>query len=188
MNGTTIIFVRHGEVYNPKRLLYARLPKFPISKNGVKQIEQACENLKKYSINYIYSSPLLRTRQSASIFADKLNLEPKISRLLIEVNQIHQGINLDHYKKEIQPHLYEEKYVSLGQESVVEIASRMLKFVKRVKKRHAGRTVLAVSHGDPIVILKSVIESSNFTWNYKKNNYLQTADFIVLNTKNNKFY
>lgn len=188
MNGTTIIFVRHGEVYNPKRLLYARLPKFPISKNGVKQIEQAFEKLKKYSIDFLYSSPLLRTRQSASIFADKLNLVLNISRLLIEVNQIHQGIDLDLYKKEIQPHLYEEKYVSLGQESVVEIANRMLKFVKRIKKRHAGKTVLALSHGDPIVILKSAIEGSNFTWKYKKNNYLQTADFLILNPQNNKFY
>ena len=186
MKNTAIIFLRHGEVHNPGKILYARSPRFKISDNGIIQVKNAIAGLKKYQINRIYSSPLLRTRQTANIISRVFGLDIKISLLLNEVDTIFQGIPLKKYKNFIQPKQYDSHYVKKGSESINEISNRMLKFVSFIKRKHPKELVLAVSHGDPIVILKSVIEGKKFTWNYKIENYLKTADFLVVDVDNLK--
>ena len=187
MDKTTLIFIRHGEVFNPKRILYGRLSRFRLSANGMEQIRQAAVKLAKYNVNLIYTSPLLRTRQTAGILSKKFNLLPKTSKLLIEVDTPFQGIALEKYKNEIQPKLYDSFNVKIGQESIEEIENRMRQFLNLIKKRHKGKIVLAVSHGDPIVILKGALSQNIFTWEYKKNNYLSTGNWIVVTIEKEKF-
>ena len=188
MANTKIIFIRHGQVYNPGRILYARLPGFRISENGIKQIKSVTGQLKKLHILAIYTSPLKRARQSAKIIAKEFDLKLIISSLLTEVNSIFQGMPLDRYKREIQPKQYDFEYVKKGHESVKAVTQRMIKFVNFVKKKHQGGVVLAVSHGDPIVILKAALEKKHFTWAYKKNNYLGTGHCIILELNKIKFH
>ena len=177
---TTLLFLRHGKVDNPKGVLYGRLPGFRLSKTGRDQVIKSAKLLKNLKVSAVYSSPLLRARQTASIIGKWLNLKPRISSQLTEVKIIYQGMPLDLFKKNIQFHLYEPQNIKKGQESIAEISSRMLKFVKFIKKRHPGKTVLAVSHGDPIAITKAVINNKKFTWEYKKRNYLSTGKFLTL--------
>lgn len=179
---TTIIFIRHGEVHNPKRVLYARSSRFRLSENGRFQITEAVNELAKMPISMIYSSPLLRARQTADFFSKKLEIKYKLSSYLLEVNTIFQGMPLDKYKKEIQPDQFDEKYVRIGHESVSDIEIRMLKFLRFIQKNHPGKTVLAVSHGDPIVILKARVSGQKFNWIYKLNNYLSTGKWLTVET------
>ena len=179
MSVTTLIIVRHGEVNNPQNVLYGRLPGFGITQTGIQQIRNTLSEIKNYLVSAIYCSPLLRARQSVAVFAGHFKHKPKISFHFNEVNLIFDGMSLKQYKSQIQPRLYMADNIEKGQESITQIKDRMLKFVFLVKKRHALKTVLAVSHGDPIVILKSALESMNFTWQYKKNNYLQTGRYFI---------
>ena len=178
MNKTTIYFLRHGEVYNPNDILYGRLPKFPLSERGRKQIEDTAKELKDKHINYLYTSPLLRTRQTAQIIGRVLKLRPKLSELITEVNLIFEGVSLTEYREKIQPVLYSEKYVRKGQESVEEILKRMLQFLHIIIRKHPGKTIFVVSHGDPIMILRAFFSHIPFTYTYKKANYLQTGRYI----------
>lgn len=180
MNQTKIYFLRHGEVENPSKILYGRLPGFGLSDNGVKRIKAVTEELKHKKIDFIYVSPMRRARQTADILSHELNLKPKISRLLIETDDIHAGIPLEIFKRDIQPHLYDDRYVNQGQESIGSQADRMLRFVKKMENLHSGKTVLAVSHGDPIMILKSKILRVPFTWEFKRSIYLQPGHYITL--------
>lgn len=178
MKKTTIYFLRHGEVHNPDDILYGRLPKFGLSDRGMKHIESVARELRDKHIDYLYTSPLLRTRQTAKVIGCVLHVEPRISRRLLEVKLIFAGISLTEYREKIQPILYDEIHIKKGQESVEDIVKRMLQFLHMITKRHSGKTILAVSHGDPIMILRAYLSGTPFTFLYKKVNYLQTGTYI----------
>lgn len=175
---TFFYFIRHGEVYNPKKILYGRLPNFSLSQNGKGKIEDAANYFKNKKIDVLYASPLLRARQTAGILGNTLGRKVRFSRLLIEVKLIFEGISLERYKKEIQPLLYTGKYIKKGQESIEEIRKRMMKFIAITAKKFPGKTILVVSHGDPITILKAESCKQEFTWEYKNANYLQAGEWI----------
>ena len=180
MKPTTFIFIRHGEVHNPKKILYGRQGRFNLSDKGKQEAEAAGRKLISRGINMIIASPMLRTRQTAKIIGNIIGVKPRYSGLLIEVRTIFEKISLAEYHGKIQVNLYSEEFVKKGQESVEEIAKRMIKFVKQKARQYPGKTVLVVSHGDPILILKAVSINREFSWNYKRSNYLKTAEFMAV--------
>jgi len=184
---TVIYFLRHGEVENPKKILYGRLPGFGLSQNGKKRIEELAGELAETHIDYIYCSPLRRARETAEIVNRKLHKKLKISRLLIEVRLIHQGMPLDTFKRDIQPTLYEDHFIKQGQESIKSQEDRMMRFVKNMQKRHSGKTILAISHGDPILVLKAKILNIPFTWEFKRLNYIQPGSYITIICENSHY-
>lgn len=180
--------MRHGEVHNPKDILYGRLPRFGLSKRGREIVKNSAEKLKIEGIDHLYSSPMLRARQTAGILENKLNREMKINSFLNEVRIIFQGMALREYREEIQPKLYNKELTAQGQETIDEIASRMEKFTDMIVRKHPGKKILAVSHGDPILILVAYIKKFPFTWDYKKMNYLQPGQFIRADIENGVYH
>lgn len=154
---TTIYFLRHGEVYNPEGIIYARLPYFGLSNLGKKQLKQTATFLSDKNVESIYSSPLTRTIQSAGIIKKILNLETiHISKEILEVKTSYQGkkfSNLDQMQSEIYL-----KPLSPDDETLDDIAKRMKHFVDELIKKHENKTVAAVTHGDPIMVLRALIE------------------------------
>jgi len=49
-----------------------------------------------------------------------------------------------------------------------------------ITKTYDKGEVIIVSHGDPIVIVQSWIQGHKFTWQYKKDNYLKTGEWITI--------
>ena len=79
------IFLRHGEVKNPKDILYYNIPGYELSKLGKSQAEYSAEVLSKdFKIEQIISSPLLRARQTSEIVSNKLKMEFSISEKITE--------------------------------------------------------------------------------------------------------
>lgn len=151
---TYIYFVRHGEVYNPKKIWYGRLPNHGLSKKGREQIEETAKYLKNKQIDIIYSSPLLRAKQSAEIIRKKLKL-PKVhlSKNLLEVQSSLQG-SPDEYMLSINYDYFVSAEKQITGETIQELSDRMQEFIKRVVKLHKGKNIAVVSHGDPIVAVK----------------------------------
>jgi len=187
MKKTVIYFLRHGEVHNPKKILYGRLARFPLSVAGEQMIYKATRELKGTGISCIYASPMLRTKQSAGIVAKSLDIKPKISHLINEVDLIFAGMDTQAFKKFHQDKLYTKENIVRGQESIEAIVKRMLKFLSIIKKRHKGEKILVVSHGDPITILKAKMLGINFTPEYKKANYLKTGEYLTLSFIGEKY-
>src|SRR5947199_3195537 len=102
---TYIYLIRHGEVSNPNGILYGRLARFGLSENGKQEIAQTAEFLKDKHIDYIYSSPLLRTRQTAEIIRKKQKIKKvALTSGLLEVLTSYQGdkfADLSHDQSEI---------------------------------------------------------------------------------------
>jgi Fructose-2,6-bisphosphatase len=72
--------VRHGEVFNPSRVLYGRLPGFALSEDGREMAAAAASHIKRLDcpVSALYASPLQRTRESAEPFTELFGLEPQV--------------------------------------------------------------------------------------------------------------
>lgn len=154
---TTIYVIRHGEVYNPKIILYGRLPHFKLSQKGIKQLEVTADYLADKPITAIFSSPMLRAKQSAKIIQKKLHL-PKIiiTKQIIEVDTSYQGklfSDLDPIQSEVYL-----KPLRKTDETIDQLAQRMERFVHSLIKKYPGKQIVFVSHGDLIMALQAAIK------------------------------
>jgi broad specificity phosphatase PhoE len=84
--GTTVIvhMVRHGEVDNPRRILYGRIPGYHLSETGRVMAKAAADFLAGRDIIALSSSPLERALQTAEPIAAELGLTVQIDERLIE--------------------------------------------------------------------------------------------------------
>lgn len=145
--------VRHADVHNPGDIVYGRLPRFRISDTGTEQANAVADVLAGESVAALYSSPQLRARQTAKIINARLGC-PRIhiSRLIAEVLTGYEGQSnsilggsFNFYANLLRP----------ADEDIPAIAARMARFLNIVRRRHAGTTVAAVSHADPIMTLRA---------------------------------
>lgn len=153
---THIYLVRHGEVKNPKKLFYGRLPYFGLNKRGRLQVEKLAEFFKNTKVGAIYASPLLRSRQTAQALH---RYHPKVkihfSKLLLEWrNPLWEGNNYYNRNSKLVD-IYRETPTKLhipGAEKMYDIEKRMVRKISNIMKSHHGENVVIVSHGDPIRI------------------------------------
>lgn len=153
---TKIFFVRHGKVNNPNKVWYGRLPGFGLSPIGKKQILKTARLLIENKIDVICSSPLLRTKESAGIIGNVLNLPINYSDDLLEIKSSMQGKFTDYiYSYSPNFNLFASPTNNIIGETIEDVAQRMQKFIFEVIKNHAGKNIVAVTHGDPIMIVKA---------------------------------
>lgn len=76
--------MRHGEVLNPDRILYGRLPGYGLSERGHQMASLAADFLAGRDIAAIHASPLERTQQSAAPIAALTGHAVQLDERLIE--------------------------------------------------------------------------------------------------------
>jgi broad specificity phosphatase PhoE len=150
--GGTFWFGRHGDVHNPKAIFYGRLPRYRLSQKGIGHAHVTAEFLKDIPLSAVFSSPLLRARQTAKIY---LKYHPEIklqtSGLILEVLTQYQG----KLKAEVGDFNFYEPKAHPDDEDIEDVQRRVLRFVRLTFKQATGKHVLAVSHGDPVVFLRA---------------------------------
>ena len=147
-----IYFIRHGEVHNPQNILYGRLPQYRLSELGENQVNATAGFLSDRNITSIYSSPLLRARQTALIIAEKLKIPLiQIDRRVIEILTHFQGKSWDELHNLESDFLAVEHYIP-GDETIADIEERMVSFIFNVPR---GNHVV-VTHGDPWMVVSSL--------------------------------
>lgn len=145
---TVIHFVRHGSVENPREVLYGRLPEFGLSTKGVQQAQAAAIFFRRRPIQAIYSSPMLRARQTADIVQKQHNeLDVVVSELINEIYTPYEGQPIAELEK-MNWQFYEN--ISAPYEMPEDIFSRLRQFIDDVYQNHPNQEVVAVSHGDII--------------------------------------
>ncbi len=152
--GTQIFFVRHGEVHNPGAIFYGRLPRFRLSALGERQAEAAGRVLAAEPLAAIYTSPLLRARQTGRIIARKHPAIPvKTTQAIVEIRSRLQGTataTLD----ATSWNFYEPR-LHADDETIADIAARIEGFARLIERRHPGHPVVAVTHGDILAIARA---------------------------------
>jgi len=147
---TEILFIRHADVMNPDNVFYARLPRFKLSEQGLKDGEATAAALAEEPLAAIYTSPMLRAKQTARIIARHHPGVPiRETRKLIEIRTHFQGQQWA--KMPRHPNFYDGE---AGDETVQQVFLRMQRLMFELLARHQGQTVACVSHGDPIKILR----------------------------------
>src|SRR5438132_475175 len=143
---TTVWLARHGEVHNPAKVLYGRLPRVRLTPEGQRQAQALADFLRSRPLIAIYSSPMLRARRTATavLASHPARERVRIDSDLQEVRTAWQGepvsaleqIDWDFYTHPRDP----------GDESLRAIHDRMMRWLERMLRRHAGAEVLGVSH------------------------------------------
>ncbi|KAF2417908.1 histidine phosphatase family protein [Microbacterium sp. B35-30] len=93
MPAARLHLVRHGEVHNPARVLYGRLPGYGLSADGRRMARQAAEYVASLErpVSTLICSPLQRAQESAEPFAEMFGLEPVIDERVIEPTNVFEG-------------------------------------------------------------------------------------------------
>jgi broad specificity phosphatase PhoE len=146
---TTVWLARHGYVHNPKKVIYGRMPRFRLSERGVEEARAAGRMMSGMTLHAAYSSPLLRARQTArEILAFHPQLRLRQSPLLNEVFTAFEGKS-----SQVGDSRRDDYYTGVGPpyEQPADIVHRVLAFFENARRRHAGKSVLAVTHGDIII-------------------------------------
>jgi probable phosphoglycerate mutase len=146
-----IHLIRHGEVHNPNQILYGRLPGFRLNQNGRRQARAAGAHLDGCPIDALFSSPMLRARQTArEIIRYHPHLTLRVSKLINEVCTSFEGrpgAEIDARNGDVYS----------GGDSCSEqpqdIVDRTRRFIHRVVRQYAGGQVVAVTHGDVITFM-----------------------------------
>ena len=152
---TRVHLVRHGQVHNPRRMVYGRLPGWRLSANGRAQAEEVARALAGRPVAAIYSSPLERAQETAAILALALGAPVRVRDDLIESALAAQWEGLSwpqvwlRHRREWQT--YRKRPLELeAPEPLGRLAQRMAGAVRDIAQAHPGDEVVAVSHGDPI--------------------------------------
>jgi len=146
---TKISFIRHGDVHNPDNIIYGRLPRFPLSIKGEGDAIRAALYLKNAPLKAVYSSPLLRTRQTAKyILQHHPSIKLHQSRHIIEVNTSYEGQS-ESILNSVGMDVYHNKDPKWEQPT--DIHDRVHKFLRIIRKRFTGSHTAAVTHGDIVL-------------------------------------
>jgi broad specificity phosphatase PhoE len=157
MSCLTLYLARHGESYsNFKNVFIGRSEDPVLTEKGISQANSLAESLKNKHIEAIFSSTLLRTRQTANILADKLCLPVTHSEDLVEVNlglldghDIGNPAFLSVYQNTVTnwERGYPQACIPKG-ESFLDVKMRLDHFLKEnVLRRNWDGPVLLVGHG-----------------------------------------
>jgi broad specificity phosphatase PhoE len=182
---TTIYLVRHGEVHNPERIVYGRIPGFRLSETGRQQATKLGKFLSKRPIAGMYASPLDRTRETASIVASFLSSPIPVSydERLLEVKTPLEGTPLVNYESHGSQHFdfYSAEILAQGGESIQDIANRIENVIEEITEKHSGSEVVMVSHGDPIMIIRAKYQGKPLVLgSIRDGTYVQHAKGIQL--------
>jgi broad specificity phosphatase PhoE len=151
---TRVHVMRHGEVYNPDRILYGRLPGFRLSDKGKEQAATVADALAERDVVAVIASPLQRAQETAAFIAAKHDMPVDTDPDLIESANFFEG-------KRMSPgdgawrnprfwwQLRNPLTPSWG-EPYREIAARMTTAVDKARARAAGHEVVCVSHQLPV--------------------------------------
>ena len=157
---TVIILIRHGETdWNREQVFRGRID-VALNEVGVTQARAVQESLKDTEIDGIYSSPLSRAFETATIVDENRNVEVRGEEGLIDIDfgawqgLSHQKVK-EEYKDLYETWLAQPDLVTFPDgESLKEVRIRSMESLEEVIKNNPGKTLALVSHR---VVLKVLL-------------------------------
>ena len=169
---TVVHVMRHGEVFNPSKILYGRIPGFRLSKLGEEMAEVVAASLNKNDITYVVASPLERAQQTATPIARSHNLDLATDNNLIESENVFEGQRVSVGDGVLRNprtwrHLWNPFRPSWG-EPYVQVAARMKLAIEDARKNAVGHEAVCVSHQLPIWVARLDGEKRSFLHDPRK--------------------
>ena len=149
-----LYFVRHGESEaNIQHVISNRESPFELTELGRKQANTLAQNLKNIPITAIYSSPVLRARETAEILSRSLHLPYQVTKALREYDcgileeKSDEGA-WDLHREIADDWALNQNYLRKpeGGESFLDIQNRFLPFIETLKHGN-DQHILLIGHG-----------------------------------------
>jgi len=150
---------RHAEsALNPKGILNVDTAvENGLTEKGKEQIASLVQELQRTQIDYIYHSPLQRTRETASLVANALGLSPECvladDRLLEMKFGEFEGKSVDEYHT-----FFGDEYLTKqpqGGESWGDVKRRIGDFLYEIDSTYTKKNILIISHNGPLQMLQA---------------------------------
>ena len=178
---TRVIFVRHGEAEtNVGDFLNSDATKeYHLTETGRAQVVATAEKLKLQHVDAIFASPLLRTQETAKIISDALGLPVTTEECIREAGMGEfEGKLTAEFEAIMGDRGNPANWMHSspgGAETFQAIRERTHGFLDELIKTHTGKTIVVVSHGDPIWAAAS-FGKSGVLWDSE---YPQRGSFYV---------
>lgn len=154
-NVTWLYLVRHGATEANERVPYilqGNAIDLPLSAAGERQAQAVADFLPQFPISRVYSSGMLRARQTAAKIAQRLNLEPGVVPDLHECDVglwegLDWGTIRERHPQEHRAFVEnpaENPY--LGGESYGDVLRRVRPAIEQLLSAHAGQSIAVVAH------------------------------------------
>lgn len=159
---TVVHVLRHGEVHNPGKILYGRLPGFRLSELGAQMAKAAAQALADRDVTHVVASPLERAQETAEPFAAQFQLPVAADDRLLESTNWFEGKRFSVGDGALRDPrnwwvLRDPMTPSWG-EPYRQIGARMLGALHTAREAAAGHEAVCVSHQLPIWILRRYVE------------------------------
>ncbi|AWK71528.1 MULTISPECIES: histidine phosphatase family protein [Rhodococcus] len=180
---TIVHVLRHGEVHNPRGILYGRLPGFRLSVTGEAQARAVASVLATHDITHVVASPLQRAQETAAPIAEKHGLEIATDENLIEAGNEFEGLKVSvgdgalarprHWWKLRDP------FTPSWGEPYLQIAHRMLAAVNSARVAAVGHEAVVVSHQLPVWTLRRFLQGERL-WHDPRHRQCSLASLTSL--------
>ena len=164
--GNRFIVVRHGEAgHNAKNITNSdESVEYHLTEKGRKEVEKTAEKLKKEKIDKVFTSPFLRSKETAAILGEELGLDKKTFEIDDRLRELDFGeldnTPLDKFLEYRSTHLGYDERLPKG-ESYLDAKKRYAEFVYNIDQKNKGKVILVVSHGVAIESVKAIIEGAD---------------------------
>jgi len=153
---TTLYIIRHGKYLTPKGVIPYRLPGFHLAPEGIVMVEKLADQLREVPFTAIYTSPMERTQETATILAKPHGLVPLVDVRLLEVRSPAQGLTVPEIEA-ITPfdwNIYDTDFRKAGNgETIDEVLIRTLDIVNEKLNQHKNKTFALITHGDQTMLM-----------------------------------
>lgn len=162
MSTTVVHVLRHGEVHNPEKILYGRLPGYRLSELGAQMAKAAAQALTERDVTYIVASPLERALETAEPIAAQFNLPVSTDERLLESINWFEGkrfaVGDGALRDPRNWWVLRDPLTPSWGEPYRQIGERMLGALHAAREAADGHEAVCVSHQLPIWILRRFVE------------------------------
>lgn len=151
-SGNSYFVMRHGETENNvKKIVSSDPTSNTLTEKGKEEIRKSVQMLKDFGIEMIYTSPFLRTKETARIVAEALGITPESIISDSRLGELDFGSLSGKPEKDF--YAYREEYASHftepmpGGESYADAKRRFGAFIYEIESSVKNKKVLIVTHG-----------------------------------------
>ncbi len=156
----TIHLVRHGQVENPKGVIYGRMPGYHLSERGQGQARAAARRLADFDIGAVWASPLERAQETATFIAEPHGLEVVTDERLIESGNTFEGVGATLWALLSNPAhwwRFRNPFKPSWGETFQEMRDRMVVAIHEAAATVSPRDLVVVSHQTPVIVARNAL-------------------------------
>jgi broad specificity phosphatase PhoE len=156
---TTFILIRHGETLWTRERRYQGITDIPLAEDAKKDVLRAAGLIKELSADYLYTSPLLRARQTADIISQTIGKKPVCVDDLREVSfGVWEGKTANELIAQKDPTylkwMQTRRWTTPSKgESLRALEKRVMRFWEGCLVKHRNQKIAVAAHGGSLKML-----------------------------------